>query len=177
MNTFFKMFAAGAGEMGQHLSFLVLTNGLDSVPNVHITQYHNHPQRLRHKSSTCCIGIHTTKSLIYAKLKIHTKYLKDKLKCLQPLMNSFFNVFACAVELFCDMGPLLLESMHFTLLFLLVFHLYVILFIEMSPAMQLCLPVLDLLHTSDWFRIYDSVLVPFLHPPPSQLLGRQIYFT
>lgn len=37
MNTFSKMFAAGAGEMGQHLSFLVLTNGLDSVPNVHIT--------------------------------------------------------------------------------------------------------------------------------------------
>lgn len=67
---------------------------------------------------------------------MHAKYLKDKLKCLQPLMSNLFNVFAGAVELFCDMGPLPLEYASHSFIFVVVsFVYYFNLVIEMSPSM------------------------------------------
>lgn len=51
-------------------------------------------------------------------------------------MSNLFNVFAGAVELFCDMGPLPLEYASHSFIFVVVsFVYYFNLVIEMSPSM------------------------------------------
>lgn len=51
-------------------------------------------------------------------------------------MSNLFNVFACAVVLFFDMGPLPLEYASHSFIFVVVsFVYYFNLFIEMSPSM------------------------------------------